>query len=300
MRLVHQSQFNRYSGELTYCFEEPTDGTQNLVDWASAFSSAYTIANIPENRWVDFVLQHLSGPAAQEARTIRRDNPAITWRGIVDTFAVKFSLVDEQIQLRAKMLALRPAQFPTLAKFVARFTHLVSYDDKILMPLPLLADILVLAMTGSPVAPFFTQLHLQHNGQTSFTILLNSLTVLSQTLPPPIVPPPSMLIAGYANQPAPASLPPSPVRRPFPAGIPCRFCQGTHSDRLCPSPAGIAVRKSLTPPRRPCRYCQGTHWDVDCKDMFSQKPRPGGIPLPSPQKTSARVALFTQGPPPKW
>ena len=32
MRLVHQSQFNKYSGELIYCFEDPTDGTQNLVD----------------------------------------------------------------------------------------------------------------------------------------------------------------------------------------------------------------------------------------------------------------------------
>ena len=128
------------------------------MDWTSAFASDYNIANIPESRWVEFILTHLTGAASQEARTLRRDNPSISWRGIVEAFAVKFSLVDEQTQLRARISALKPTQFPTLAKFVARFTHLVSYVDKVLMPLPLLADILVLAMTGSSVAPFFTQL----------------------------------------------------------------------------------------------------------------------------------------------
>ena len=69
-----------------------------------------------------------------------------------------------------------------------------------------------------------------------------------------------------------------------------------HSERLCTSPAGITARKALGAPRRPCRFCKGSHWDIDCKDLSSQKPRPGGIPLSSPQKTSARAALFTQGP----
>ena len=212
----------------------------------------------------------------------------------MDAFAVKFSLVDEQTQLRARISALRPAQFPTLAKFVARFTHLVSYVDKILMPLPLLADILVLAMAGSPVAPFFTQLHLQHNGRPPFTILLNSLIVLSRTLPPEISSP-SMLLAGYAKQPTPARLPSSPLKRPFSTTSLCKFCQGSHWDRLCPSPTGIAARKDLPPTHRPCRFCQDNHWDIDCKDLASQRPRPGDITQPAPRETSARVALFAQG-----
>ena len=68
----------------------------------------------------------LTGQAAQEARTLGRDDPSINWKGIVDAFAVKFTVVDEQTQLRAKVTALRPTQFKTLNKFLARFKHSVS------------------------------------------------------------------------------------------------------------------------------------------------------------------------------
>ena len=123
MRSVPHNAFLKFSGDLVCCFEEMTDGSQNLVDWVSAFTNAYRIANIPENRWIDFLQAYVIGQAAQEARTLRRDDASITWKGVVDAFAIKFIVVDEQSQLRTKLTALRPSQFKNLNKFLARFKH---------------------------------------------------------------------------------------------------------------------------------------------------------------------------------
>ena len=55
------------------CFEDSSDRSQSLVDWAASFTNAYVIANIPESRWAEFIQGHLSGAAAQEARMVRRE-----------------------------------------------------------------------------------------------------------------------------------------------------------------------------------------------------------------------------------
>ena len=108
MKLVPHNAFLKFSGEQFYCFEEPTDGSQNLCDWIAMYTNAYLIANIPLGRWADFIQAHLIGPAAQEARTLRRDNPLISWATIVDTFKTKFTVIDEQTQLRAKLQPCAP------------------------------------------------------------------------------------------------------------------------------------------------------------------------------------------------
>ena len=104
----------------------------------------------------EFIQGQLTGAALQEAKTVKRDNPLITWKGLVDHFTAKFAVVDEQFQLRAKITALRPSQFSTLAKFVDRFTHLTSYVDKLQCPSQLLVDALVNALGGSPAANHIT------------------------------------------------------------------------------------------------------------------------------------------------
>ena len=273
MRSVPHNAFLKFSGELVCCFDEMTDGSQNLVDWMSAFTNAYRIANIPENRWNDFLQAHLTGAAAQEARTLRRDDPSITWKGIVDAFAVKFTVVDEQTQLRAKVSALRPSQFKTLNKFLAKFKHLVSYVDKAIFPPQLQADLLVQAMTGTSAALHLTQLHISLNGKPSLPAILNLLEVLSRQPEEAVKPdqavksvgaavlPPhtNVLLAGYANQPVPAVVPSSPTKRSFDrVEEKCRFCSNYHWSRLCPSEAGIAARLAR-PPLRPCRYCGENH-----------------------------------------
>ena len=319
MRSVPHTAFNKYSGEMTCCFEEPTDGSQGLVDWTAAFRNAYCISNIEERRWPEFIQGHLSGAALQEAKTIRRENPQITWKGIVDHFTAKFAVVDEQFQLRAKIAALRPSQFNSLAKFVARFTHLTSYVDKSQCPPQLLADTLVTSLVGSPAAPYITTMHLQAGGRPTLGSLLSALTVLSQSwhtstastssttsTPTPLPPTPpttnhNVLLAGFASQPAPPTVYPSPTRRPPatepPPTRPCRFCREAHWDRDCKlnpqhaqSPASpLRTPLSIRQPRRPCRVCEGAHWDVDCPNVSAKKPRPGVSPAPT--NTSSRQLI---------
>ena len=82
-----------------------------------------------------------------------------------------------------------------------------------------------------------------------------------------------MMFAGFANQPTPASVPTSPLKRKSNGGEGlCRYCNGVHWGKFCTSEAAIASRHSK-PPSRPCSFCTGNHWDIDCKDLASKKPR---------------------------
>ena len=204
---------------------------------------------------------------------------------MVDHFTAKFAVVDEQFQLSAKIAALRPIQFSSLAKFVARFIHLTSYVDKSQCPPQLLADSLVTALVGSPAASYITTMHLQAGGRPTLGSLLGALTVLSQswhtsssatsstTITPAPLPPtppthnPNILLAGFAIQPTPPTVYHSPVRRPsateLPPTKPCKFCKEAHWDKDCklnpqraqtPS-SPLRPPLSLRQPRRPCRFC---------------------------------------------
>ena len=110
------------------------------------------------------------------------------------------------------------------------------------------------------------------------------------------------MLAGFANQPIPASVPTSPLKRKY-DGL-CRYCNGVHWGKFCTSEAAISSRQSK-PPSRPCSFCTGNHWDIDCKDLAAKKPRPAGLqpsrskPLTGsntePRGGSVKAALLSPG-----